>query len=425
MAQTIGELFVKLGFDVDDGKLRQFQNGVDDTFRGLLKFAGVLTGAAGITWGLREMGHTATQTAVSLRDLRTEFGISEEQAGRFAAQWKNVNPTQSLEQGYGVMAALAQYRVQMLQGGGQEFGFFGGSLAQTTPEQMMQQLRRGYGLALAQAHGNTAMVTKWIQDITGSPGAVNWIRAQQSQLDNAAKLWQIQEKQNQTVVNAAAAVSNLGTAWQNFYTKIIADIAPQFTNQMNTITNKGWSHFFDGWGGPGSIVGDFINRENAQGKAASGKNSPVINQLMGFGWSREQAEGIFRRLTMESNLNPAAVGDSGLAYGIAQWHPDRQAAFAAWAGHPIQGSSLSEQLKFLNYEMTKGSEKRAGSILRKMQNPQAAYDAFTRYYERPASVTNNVNINVQTTADAHETAEITKQKMLEVTYSQLNPGAAW
>ncbi|QYY30235.1 hypothetical protein K2O51_22960 [Cupriavidus pinatubonensis] len=103
-----------------------------------------------------------------------------------------------------------------------------------------------------------------------------------------------------------------------------------------------------------------------------------------MGWNHEQAAGIVANLRHESGLNPSAVGDSGKAYGVAQWHPDRQANFKAWSGKDIRDSSLMEQLQFVNYELTQGAERRAGQLLRAAQNAQQSGEIVSRYYERPA-----------------------------------------
>lgn len=103
-----------------------------------------------------------------------------------------------------------------------------------------------------------------------------------------------------------------------------------------------------------------------------------------MGWTKDQAAGIVANLRHESNLNPSAVGDSGKAYGIAQWHPDRQDNFKAWAGKDIRDSSLLEQLQFVNHELTQGAERRAGELLRAAQNAKQAGEVVSRYYERPS-----------------------------------------
>lgn len=102
------------------------------------------------------------------------------------------------------------------------------------------------------------------------------------------------------------------------------------------------------------------------------------------GWSPAQAAGIVANLHSESAMNPAAVGDKGKAYGIAQWHPDRQAAFKAWSGKDIRQSTLEEQLAFVNYELTEGNEKPAGAALRGAVTAERAGQIVSRRYERPA-----------------------------------------
>lgn len=101
------------------------------------------------------------------------------------------------------------------------------------------------------------------------------------------------------------------------------------------------------------------------------------------GWSKAQAAGIVANLRSESAMNPGASGDGGSAFGIAQWHPDRQAAFKAWAGKDIRGSSLAEQLAFVHFELSAGGEQRAGAALRGVGSASDAAAIVSRMYERP------------------------------------------
>ena len=123
-------------------------------------------------------------------------------------------------------------------------------------------------------------------------------------------------------------------------------------------------------------------------KGRGGINEEATGRSMAFfqgkGWTKEQAAGISANLGLESNFNPAAVGDSGRAYGAAQWHESRQQQFAKWAGKPMQGSSLDEQLGFVHYELTQGQEQAAGDLLRKAKSARDAGDIVSRKYERPA-----------------------------------------
>lgn len=165
----------------------------------------------------------------------------------------------------------------------------------------------------------------------------------------------------------------------------------------------GWLARFLPWaariGGAAALMlrsGDLNTGEDAElarRRAAAGQTTGTGNAAFDavaffqrMGWGHDQAVGIVANLQRESGrgLNHQAVGDSGRAYGVAQWHPDRQANFKAWAGKDIRDSSLMEQLQFVNYELTQGAEARAGQLLRAAQNAQQAGEIVSRYYERPA-----------------------------------------
>jgi hypothetical protein len=105
---------------------------------------------------------------------------------------------------------------------------------------------------------------------------------------------------------------------------------------------------------------------------------------MRLGWTREQAIGIAANIHEESGGNERIHGDNGKAYGLAQWHADRQADFAAWAGHDIHQSTHEEQVAFIDQELRHGSETLAGRMLKAAQNVRDAAGTVARYYERPA-----------------------------------------
>lgn len=136
--------------------------------------------------------------------------------------------------------------------------------------------------------------------------------------------------------------------------------------------------------GPLAKAGDFIADQFYN--ATHHKENAMLALQM-HGWSKEQAAGIVANLNHESSLDPNAVGDNGAAYGIAQWHPDRQAAFAKWAGHDIHGSSIDEQLGFLNHELRDSGgdagARKAGMLIGDTDNAYDTAQYFSRFYERP------------------------------------------
>lgn len=135
----------------------------------------------------------------------------------------------------------------------------------------------------------------------------------------------------------------------------------------------------NGHGGKGSAPTPSITTAGKQaGVAAIG-----YLQKIG-GWTKEQAAGIVGNLLYEGGLKADTKGDGGAAYGIGQWHKDRQELFKKWSGHDIHNSTLVEQLGFVNYELHH-SEARAGNVLGHITEAALAAIAIRKLYERPAS----------------------------------------
>lgn len=119
-------------------------------------------------------------------------------------------------------------------------------------------------------------------------------------------------------------------------------------------------------------------------KAAQAANSQkAIEFFKSQGWTEEQAAGIVANLIQESGLNPKLPGDSGAAFGIAQWHKDRQDDFRKWAGHDIRESTLMEQLAFVDFELRRGKEQAAGKKIKETETREDAAAATREFYERP------------------------------------------
>jgi hypothetical protein len=135
-------------------------------------------------------------------------------------------------------------------------------------------------------------------------------------------------------------------------------------------------------GKPG--VGGTVNSTGKSPAGGAAQEKAAMDYFQKQGWSKEQAAGLAANIKRESAFKADAVGDGGKAYGIAQWHPDRQAEFKKKFGKDIQGSSLEEQMAFMHHELTAGKEKGAGDKLRQATTAQDAAAAVSKHYERPA-----------------------------------------
>ncbi|MFT8334677.1 MAG: phage tail tip lysozyme [Acetobacter orientalis] len=117
--------------------------------------------------------------------------------------------------------------------------------------------------------------------------------------------------------------------------------------------------------------------------SASQKSAAVGAQkfFMGSGYTGQQAAGLVANLMQENQeFDPAKVGDHGTAYGLAQWHKDRQDDFKRVMGHDIHGSSREEQLRFMKWELDNQSYLGGDGIKHASNAAQAAALASVNFF---------------------------------------------
>lgn len=146
------------------------------------------------------------------------------------------------------------------------------------------------------------------------------------------------------------------------------------------------------------------------GKRDAGqRESQAMRYFQAQGWSAAQSAGIVANLKRESAFNAQAVGDSGKAFGIAQWHQDRQDEFKKAFGKDIRNASFEEQLAFVQYELKQGKEKAAGDRLRNARSAQGAGAIVSQYYERPAARASEAALRGSMAANAGSSVAVASQ----------------
>lgn len=405
MGQSIGELFVKLGFDVDDAKLKSFDDSIQDLYAGIQKLAGYAGVGLGVA-GFVELGKHASDTALNVENLTKVYGVSEQAIRSWAAAVHENNPLKSFNEGISSFATLADYLSKATytpQGvmALNRLGVHWDSSMIGHPEAVINELFRTVPAMLKANPNLRSMYSDLIGQVTGSRENIGIFERGPQWYAAAAARAATSQEDNDRMTQQRRNIAALEDQWDKFINHVFGSIA-DFTLKVQAAGEKGgakgavayigehsWIDSLGAWNpfGLGNIGG------NVKGMISSGNAAGMKRYLQGKGWSEAQARGIVNRLMKESSLNPGAVGDHGLALGLAQWHPDRQANFEKWAGHSMRGSTWQEQLDFLNYELIKGNERAAGAKLRGAQNAEDAYRVFTNDYERPA-VTVNVTQNI-------------------------------
>lgn len=129
-----------------------------------------------------------------------------------------------------------------------------------------------------------------------------------------------------------------------------------------------------------------------EGRADPGTEKEAMDFFMSKGWSKEQSAGIVGNLIAESSLKTNILGDGGRAYGIAQWHSDRQQLFSRVYGKDIRQSTFKEQLSFVDWEL-KNTERSAGNTLMRSTDAGQAAAIVDQYYERSRGLHRQRRIN--------------------------------
>ncbi|HEV2366021.1 MAG TPA: phage tail tip lysozyme [Caulobacteraceae bacterium] len=249
----------------------------------------------------------------------------------------------------------------------------------------------------------------------GLTGAINFLTAsskdQQKALDAAARSGAIRTQaeinQDQKLQASMDALHDRWTGLLNVFERRIGiPVLDIFVDKLSSILTLLDDIFENKKGGLQKKVTNFESRLAVEAHAVLGTPLPAgsggpaakplagaeagrrRNQLMAFfmskGWSREQAAGIVANIERESGYRADVYGDNGEAYGLGQWHADRQGAFARRYGKNIRQASLMEEADFYNYELTGGSEQAAGRRLRGARSAAEAGQIVSMYDERPA-----------------------------------------
>jgi hypothetical protein len=238
---------------------------------------------------------------------------------------------------------------------------------------------------------------KWLGGIVKTDGIDLWEGYKKSvttMFDELTKAFPAFGKVAHTVIDGLKfEMDGLNKVWQFFLT-LVDELWNKIKNAPKAIINwigaglsKVTGEHYDAVGGPDNPQPTPQAVARLGSRTATGRQ--IADQLVGMGWTQEQASGIAGSFMQESQGKADAVNPVSGAYGLGQWLGSRRKDFEQWAGHPLEGSTLDEQVRFFNYEVTQGKEQAAGRRLRAATTAADAADIHSKYYERPGAAEAN------------------------------------
>lgn len=161
------------------------------------------------------------------------------------------------------------------------------------------------------------------------------------------------------------------------------------TTTYQTVYQPGYGDVFEGSGGS-SLLGSLSGLGGASGgKVGNVKvedhHNVVASKAQSYGWSPQVVAGLLGNFEVEGGYK-GGVGDSGKAFGIAQWqYPTRKANFKRIIGKDIPDASVAEQMAFVKWEFD--NPEQAGMTVAQRdailnaKTPEQAAELIDKYYE--------------------------------------------
>ncbi len=219
----VGELFVALGFDVDDAKLKNFnekmQTGVD--------VAGKFTiAAAGAAGALAVLINNASKQTVTLQNLNQQTDLSIEGLTKWANVVQKTNPAETFDSALNSAKALNDYLTGASKGGSAvELNMLGVQYKPgMTNDDVIQQLHKSLPDVLK--HYDKRIVTQWIKSVFGDAGVIGALNISDDSYDKLGQSGLLDPAKEQQLRTFADSLKNLDTAWQHFEHTLGSEFAP-------------------------------------------------------------------------------------------------------------------------------------------------------------------------------------------------------
>jgi hypothetical protein len=430
--EVLQEYLVKLGYAIDEITLHKFNASLSNTTKGIMRTGSALVGMGvaveesveKFAYSMRKMYFSSELAGTSATNLKSmefagkQVGISSDALSGSLTNMTKILDTQPNMRGWLRGMGIG---VKETKDGVQDVDQIMIDLvkkANTMPENIGASWMEKFGMGWEQYHLIRNHTEEFIESLTRAKDAYQSFGMSMDDKEGVTKHY-------------ATEMDALGLKWDIFKTKLGQDLMPAFDSAAVSFGNlmdemiKNSGSFFKAWEAGIALVEKGasyldekliqkperdVSAESAKDKESwSPKKKKRIkdlyklsqideNGVMGFyqakGWTKEQAAGITAQFVSESGLDPFLPGDKNkkgeyTAFGIGQWHKDRQANYEKLFGHRMQEAgkkdALIEQLEFGNWELN-NTEKKAGDKIKSSSTAREAGVLGSKFYERPAAV---------------------------------------
>lgn len=426
---NIGELFVALGFDVDDKKLNAFND----------KFKAGVSDVRRYSDQVREFGQGTFQNATAMKNFGDQTNYSTQALQRWSVAASTANPAISIDEASNAYERLGKELTKIRQGGGAA-----GVLAQLgvdfhgtiNPDEALEELLKNRARIIKERGKD--VYTDLLDQLQLGAGWDRVLSKTPQEIDNLTRGKLLSQSEIERVNTANTAFNNIGISWNRSKSRMISNAVEDVQDPVG-VMGQFWN-WLSGKSPP--------NKDDKESQKPSAKNITNQQESANFwtsqGFSRKKVAGFLATEQAESGFVPqnALDSDGKIHSGSFQWSPERRAKILKGTGIDVSSADHLSQLKAAMWEM-----RQMGVLQRVMSGPDSeryVADLLTRKFEMPRNTglasekrqdmasaiaartiqqTNNITITGVT--EPHETAaavESVLKKQMSLAGSTLNLG---
>ena len=230
---NIGELFIKLGFDVDDEKLRNFQSELNSGFTSLLKITAAATGAL---YAFDRFVEGSINNAVAMRNFKTVTGESIDELQRWQVAATMANTSLSVDQVTASVSNLNKALADISMGRGNAAGVASmliGDVRGKSAFEVLEELRKNYQANVAR--WGLRQTNDMIAELGIDPGMINALKLTNEEFDNLVNNRILDPESQQKLINLGNAIASVKRDFMLFKDQMVAEWSPKIIEGMQQV----------------------------------------------------------------------------------------------------------------------------------------------------------------------------------------------
>jgi hypothetical protein len=230
---NVGEIFIALGFDVDDAKLKEFNDKVRGLNADLAKSAAV---AAGAVYSIMAFVDGSVKGARALYNFREQTGLSAQELQKWQAAARISDIGMSADETQASIAALAQSLADISMGGGDAgaFGMFGVDIAGKDAFDVLEDLRSMLNVNI-ERYG-VRQTTSLLQRMGLDPRFITLLKLSREEMERYRRELTLSERAQGQLLKLGKATEFFSAKLSLLKSQLVAKMSPYLIEFFENIT---------------------------------------------------------------------------------------------------------------------------------------------------------------------------------------------